>query len=285
MLTSMVALPSAGEPTERVDRGKLYRQAPLLWRTIMRMDRAVIGATGRLKVTGDVPGDLRRRPLLLAANHIGNLDPLVLIAACERRKIAPRFLATGGLFDAPALGWVLRRSKHVRADRGKSNQTDALGRVVRALHSDHRPVLVYPEGRISLEPDLWPERGKSGLARMALAADVPVVPISQWGAHEAMCYGMPVVTSARDLWTLLASWLRAIPRRPALKVHFGAPVDLSDLSPDRPGDAIRAHQRIMRAITEGLAPLRADEPDEPHHHDPTRPTNDKRSPWRPRCEG
>ncbi|WP_344678822.1 lysophospholipid acyltransferase family protein [Saccharopolyspora taberi] len=246
----------------------------------MLVDRAVIALTGKLVVTGDVPDALRGKPLLLASNHIGNLDALVLIAACRRRRIAPRFLATGGLFDAPVLGWVLRKSKHVRADRGKATAAEALDRVVDALREDHRPVLMYPEGRISLEPGFWPERGKTGVARMALASRATVVPISQWGAHEAMCYGMVRVESRGDLWILFSSWLRAIRRRPTMKVHFGAPVDLSDLAAERTGDAARARDRIMRAITEGLVPLRADEPDFPAHQDPTRPVTDKPSPWR-----
>ncbi|WP_406693224.1 lysophospholipid acyltransferase family protein [Saccharopolyspora sp. ID03-671] len=245
----------------------------------MRVDRAVIALTGRLVVTGDVPDDLRGQPMLMAANHIGNLDPLVLIAACRHRRIAPRFVATGGLFDTPVLGSIMRAGRHVRADRGKATAAEALDKVVAALADDANPVLVYPEGRITLEPNMWPERGKTGVARMALAAGTKVIPVSQWGAHEAMCYGMVRVESARDLWVLFSSWLRAIARRPTMRVHFGAPVDLSDLSADRVGDAARARDRIMRAITEGLVRLRVDEPDAPLHQDRTRPVSDKRSPW------
>jgi 1-acyl-sn-glycerol-3-phosphate acyltransferase len=278
----MVALPSTPhEPTRRAERERLFREAPLLWRVLMRINHLVIALTGRLVVSGDVPDHLRGKPLLLAANHIGNMDALVLLAACGRRSVAPRFLATGGLFDTRGLGWMLRTSRHVRADRGKATAAQALDRVVAALEEDHRPVLVYPEGRIGLEPGFWPERGKTGVSRMALAAKAPVIPISQWGAHEAMCYGMVRVESLRDLWILFSSWLRAILRRPVLKVHFGPPVDLSDLSADRLGDAARARDRIMRAITDGLVPLRADQLDEPKHQDPTRPVTDKRSPWRP----
>ncbi|RRO16322.1 1-acyl-sn-glycerol-3-phosphate acyltransferase [Saccharopolyspora rhizosphaerae] len=245
----------------------------------MRVDRAVIALTGRLVVTGDVPDDLGGRPLLLAANHIGNLDPLVLIAACRERRIAPRFVATGGLFDAPVLGSIMRAGRHVRADRGKATAAEALDKVVTALSEDANPVLVYPEGRLTLEPNMWPERGKTGVARMALAAGTEVVPISQWGAHEAMCYGMVRVERTHDLWVLFSSWLRAIVRRPTMRVHFGDPVDLSDLSADRVGDAARARDRIMRAITNGLVPLRADEPEAPRHQDPTRPVSEKPTPW------
>src|SRR5436190_19154277 len=127
----MVALPSVpNEPTRRKDRKKLFRQAPRLWRLLMRTDRAVMALTGNLEVTGDIPDELRGRPLLLAANHIGNVDPLVLIAACHERRLAVRFLATGGLFDAPVLGDMLRACNHVRADRGKATVADALDRVV-----------------------------------------------------------------------------------------------------------------------------------------------------------
>ena len=259
----------------------MFRDAPRLWRVLMRLDRAVVGLTGKLEVSGDVPDELRGGPMVLAANHIGNIDALVLIAACGRRKLAPRFLATGGLFDAPVLGAMLRHTRHVRADRGKATAVDALDRVVEALDGDHRPVLVYPEGRIGLEPDLWPERGKTGASRMALASTATVIPVSQWGAHEAVRYGMPTVRGVGDLWTLFASWLGAVRRRPRLKVHFGAPVELGDLSADRVGDAARARDRIMRSITGNLVPLRADEPEAPRHRDPSRPVTAKRSPWRP----
>ncbi|WP_460954446.1 lysophospholipid acyltransferase family protein [Parasphingorhabdus pacifica] len=276
----MASVPVPNDPTRRSDRESLFRETPRLWRAVMRLDRLVVGLTGRLVVSGDVPDDVRGRPLVLAANHIGNIDALVLLAACERRRVAPRFLATGGLFDAPVLGPVLRKSGHVRVDRGERTATEALGRAVDALDDDHRPILVYPEGRISLEPGLWPERGKTGVARMALAAKAPVVPVSQWGAHETMKYGMVRPGSKADLLGLFGSWLRALWRRPTLRVHFGEPVDLGDLSAEQPGDATRARDRIMRAITEDLAPLRADEPDTPHHVDPTHPRTGKPSPWR-----
>jgi 1-acyl-sn-glycerol-3-phosphate acyltransferase len=244
---------------------------------LVRADRALIAVTGRLVVTGDIRDDMRDKPLLLAANHIGNFDPLVLAAACARIRLAPRFLIKGELFDTPGLGRILRAGGHLRTDRGTA--AGALDRVTAALREDHRPVLGYPEGRISLEPGLWPEHGKTGIARMALAAHAAVVPVSQWGANEAMCYGMTRVQNGRDLWTLFASWLRALPRRPTMTVHFGPSVDLGDLSAEKLGDAARARDRIMREITGGLAPLRTGEPDTPRFHDPTRPRANKRSPW------
>jgi 1-acyl-sn-glycerol-3-phosphate acyltransferase len=253
---------------------------PLLWRVLTAVDQGVVGLSGRLEVTGDIPADLRGRPLLLASNHIGNLDPFVLIAACRRIGVAPRFLLAGGLLDAPVLGPLLRASGHLRVDRAAADVGEAYHRTVEALRRGGDPIAMYPEGRISLDPGLWPERGKTGAARLALSGGIPVVPVSQWGAHEAVYWGNTHVGGWADAKPYLTSYVRGLRKRPTFKVHFGKPVDLSGLEDGKPGDARRAHERIMRAITAGLVPLRIDEPDLPKFHDPTRPTTGK-SPWRP----
>jgi 1-acyl-sn-glycerol-3-phosphate acyltransferase len=270
--------------TEPTRRSPAPGRVSPVWRAITFVDRGFVRLVGRLEITGEIPEELRHRPALIASNHIGMFDPFVLTAALRESGVSPRFVLTAGLLDAPVVGWGLKQGGSIRVDRGKSNVVEAFGRTTEALRSASGPVLVYPEGRVSRDPGLWPERGKTGVARMALSANVPVLTISQWGAHEAVYWGTERVTGWRDFMPLLTSWLRAIRRRPVFKVHFGPVVDLSDLSPTTPGDAVRAHKRIMQAITANLVPLRADEPDKPRFHDPTRPT-DSISPWRPKPPG
>jgi 1-acyl-sn-glycerol-3-phosphate acyltransferase len=274
----MVAL-SRGphEPTRRNRRGA---PVPPDWRLITTLDRGFVRLAGKLEITGTFPAELRGRPVLVAANHIGVFDPFVLVAASAEIGLHLRFMLAAGLLDAPVVGFFLRRAGHLRVERGKSTVIKAFGRAIDELRSARIPLLIYPEGRISHDPGLWPERGKTGLARMALAGRVPVVTVSQWGAHEAVYWGTETITSWSDVKPLVTSFGRALVKRPTFRVHFGGQVDLSDLSSDRPGDAVRAHKRIMQSITDGLARLRADEPDLPRFHDPTRPT-DARSPWRP----
>jgi 1-acyl-sn-glycerol-3-phosphate acyltransferase len=280
MLRPMVALfRRKPEPTRR--SGTPGRVSPA-WQVMTLIDRGFVRMVGTLEITGTIPPELRDRPGLIAANHIGMFDPFVLTAALRKSGVNPRFLLTGGLLDTPVIGWGLKQGGSIRVDRGKSNVIEAFARTTEALRSATGPLLVYPEGRISREPGLWPERGKTGVARMALAAKVPVMTISQWGAHEAMYWGSPRVNGWRDLVPLVTSWFRAVRDRPVFKVHFGPLVDLSDLSAGRPGDAVRAHKRIMQTITDNLVPLRADEPDTPRFRDPTRPT-DTTSPWRPKA--
>ena len=252
----------------------------MVWRAMSTLDEGFVRMVGKLEITGEFPDELRGRPVLVAANHIGMLDPFVLIAACRKLGVTPQFMLTAGLLDAPVVGFFLSRSGHLRVDRGKSNVAEAFGRATEALRTARVPLLVYPEGRISHGPGLWPERGKTGVARMALGGDIPVITISQWGAHEAMYWGTPSVTGIKDLKWPVTSLLRAIRNRPTFKVHFGGQVDLSGLDAARPGDAMRAHKRIMQAIPRDLVPLRTDQPDEPAFHDPTRPL-DSVSPWKP----
>ncbi|HEY3748152.1 MAG TPA: lysophospholipid acyltransferase family protein [Pseudonocardiaceae bacterium] len=274
----MVALRTgANEPTRRA----AVNSAPPLWRIFMWINRGFVALCGRLEISGTLPQEARTGSILLAANHIGVFDAFVLTAACHRAGVAPRFLVAGGIMDAPVVGWGMRKSGHLRVDRTKNTAVETFHTTVTALRDSHVAVLVYPEGRISHDPGLWPERGKSGVARLALAADAPVVPISQWGAHEAAYWGTEVVTGWADMKPVVTSWLRALVRRPTFRVHFGPPVDLTGLSDTKLGDAVRARDRIMKAITEGLVPLRPDEPYTPAFHDPTRPT-DSKSPWRPR---
>ncbi|WP_121161277.1 lysophospholipid acyltransferase family protein [Micromonospora pisi] len=247
-------------------------RAPRLWRALQLVGRMLVGALARLRVTGDVPDQLRHGPLILAANHISPFDPVVLTAACQVRRIAPRIMATGGLFRAPLIGSVMRRSGHIRVDRRTPEVGQALSSAVSAV-AGGSVVLVYPEGRMGLDPGMWPERGKTGTARLALASGAVVVPVAQWGAHEVLPYGTPQ--------GLLRAVGRALVRRPVIRVHFGDPVDLSGLDPTVPGAARRATDRIIDALTSGLAPLRPDEPDRPRHHDPTRPVETTRSHRRP----
>ena len=248
---------------------------PGMWRVAMVAARPAVALLARLQVTGDVPAPLRGGPLILAANHLSPFDPIALTAACRTRRIAPRYLATAGLFRAPLLGPVMRRWGHLPVHRGTAAVTRALPEAVDALRAGS-VVLVYPEGRIGLDPHLWPERGRTGVARLALATGAPVVPVAQWGSHEVVPYSAP-----RGLLRALPGTIR---RRPTVRVHFGPPVDLRDLSAGVPGHARQATDRIVEAVSGHLATLRADEPRRPRHLDPTRPT-DSRTTGRRRATG
>ncbi len=232
---------------------------PRLWRLLLWAARGAVFALCRLRVTGDVPA---RGPLILAVNHIGALDPLVMMAACRVRRITPRIMATGGLFRAPVVGTVMRHCGQIRVDRRRAEVTEALPAARTAL-TEGSVLLAYPEGRITLDPGAWPERGRTGLARLALPDGVPVVPVAQWGAHLLGPWGAPRGLVGRLLWAVL--------HRPVVRVHFGPPVDLGGAT------VPQATERIMAALAEQLRPLRPAEPRLPAWIDPHRPLSTARS--------
>jgi len=260
-------------PTAACDDGALMNtahspwQPPLIWRGAQLLARAVVALVARLEVTGDVPAHLRRGPLVLAANHISPFDPVALVAACQVRGISPRVMATAGLFRAPVVGTLMRHAGHIRVDRGTSAVHRALDAATTAVAAGS-VILIYPEGRIGLDPGMWPERGKTGAARLALDCGAPVIPVAQWGAHEVLPYRAPR--------GMLRSLARLILRRPVIRVHFGEPVDLGEINASDPGAARRATDRIIDALTDALAPLRPDEPDTPRYVDPGRPSDTSR---------
>jgi 1-acyl-sn-glycerol-3-phosphate acyltransferase len=235
---------------------------PRLWRFLLFIAPALVFPICRLRVSGAVPPSLREGPLILAANHISPVDPAVMTAACRKVRLAPRFMATGGVFRTPVVGALMRRCGHIRVDRRTADVAQALPAAAAALAAN-ATVLVYPEGRIGLDPWMWPERGKTGVARMAAMSGAPVVPVAQWGTHRVLPYSTP-----RGLGRAL---LAAVWRRPVVQVRFGEPVDLSGVSGTAGAQVMQATRLIIEGIDRTLLPLRAGEPETPRHVDRTRP--------------
>lgn len=180
-------------------------------------------------------------------------------------------MATRGLFAVPIFGWMMRKSGHIQVDRGAHTVTEALHNATDALR-EGSTIAAYPEGRITLDPLLRPERGKTGVARLALLTGAPVLVVAQWGAHEITTWDVPA--------TMVARLISALWRRPVSRVHFGRMVDLDGLDMDTPGDVRRAADRITAAIAAELSSIRGDEPRMPRYVDPTRPLSTART-WKP----
>lgn len=122
----------------------------------------------------------RHGPAIVAFNHIAYLDPLVAAYAVDRLGRRPRFLAKSELFTDKRIAWILRGAKQIEVKRGTKEAPMALDHAIGAL-SRGEIVVIFPEGTITTNPDLEPMEAKTGLARLALAADAPVVPAAIWG--------------------------------------------------------------------------------------------------------
>ena len=164
-------------------------QTPKLWRFVLWLAGIVVPAVCRLRVTGDMPAELRDGPLILAGNHIANVRPgRDHRGQPATRASRPRMMATGGLFRAPVVGPLMRAAGHIPVDRGRDTRGQRRAGRASPRSQAGSVVFIYPEGRIGLDPAMWPERAKTGLARLALATGAPVVPVATWGSHEVIAY-------------------------------------------------------------------------------------------------
>lgn len=175
---------------------------------------------------------------VLAPNHYSEFDPLIVAVAVWRLGRAPRFMAKESLFRVPVVGAALRATGMVpvarSSSRAASAQTIAQSR---ELVENGRGVIVYPEGTLTRDPELWPMRGKSGAVRLAMAGDIPLIPMAQWGTQNIMGR----YQKGLKLWP---------PRKP-IDILIGDPIDLSDLKgrQGEPAAITEATERLMKAIT------------------------------------
>ena len=182
---------------------------------------------------------------VVVMNHLSHVDPLTAAVFTHDHGRLPRYLAKSALFKNPLLGGFLRAAGQIPVERSSRSAVGAYDAAVEAVRAGEC-VVIYPEGTITRDPDLWPMTGKSGAARIALETRCPVIPVGQWGAQA-----------------LLAPYARRpdlFPRKP-IHIVVGDPVHLSDLA-DQPRTAAvlaQATGRIMDAITAIVAEIR-DEP-------------------------
>ena len=183
--------------------------------------------------------------VIIAPNHFTNIDPVVVGVGVWYLKRAPRFMAKASILRIPVLGWLLRLSGQIPVERGGSTKSAQSLKAARELVSKGRALIVYPEGSLTRDPNLWPMRGKSGAVRLALELNIPIVPIAHWGTQEVM-----------------ARYSKKINVFPRHDVHIsvGDPVDLSEFrgKPLEGKLLTAATTKVMDAITELLEDLRSE---------------------------
>ena len=135
---------------------------------------------------------------LLAINHPATSETYVVPEMIERRLVFPAkaelFKGNRGL-GSKVVAWFLKAVGQVPLDRsGGRTSLEGLRPVLDALASGGL-VGIFPEGTRSPDGRLY--RGKTGVARMALAAGVPVVPIAVSNTQTVRRLGIPWVSRPR----------------------------------------------------------------------------------------
>jgi 1-acyl-sn-glycerol-3-phosphate acyltransferase len=123
---------------------------------------------------------------LVAVNHLSFVDYVLAGYPGVQRGRLTRFIAKKEVFDHPIGGPVMRSFHHIAIDRssGRAGMAEA-----RRYLDAGELVGIFPEGTISRSFELQPL--KTGAARIAADAGVPLIPIVVWGTQRFLTKGKP----------------------------------------------------------------------------------------------
>ena len=200
---------------------------PLLYRVVAFLSRPILHGPFRLRAQGveNVPAT---GGYVLACNHLSNFDPWPLGMPLYPERWL-RFMAKVELYWWPAT-YVLDAAGAFPVNRGRAD-VQAIQTAVR-LAREGNVVVMFPEGtrrKKGLVKRHQP-RARSGAARIALEAGVPLVPAAVAGTDRLLTLG-------------------------PLRIAFGAPIELEDLRAN--GDLRRSSQEATERLMASIAELEA----------------------------
>jgi len=192
-------------------------------------------------------------PVILAANHLSYMDIFAVSLFADSARRYPVFLAKSSLFAIPVLGGIIGKLGQLPVYRGQADAALVLKQAAELAARNNACVIFYPESTVTRDPEQWPMVAKTGVARLALERDIPVVPIAHWGAQRILPYGKFVP--------------KFVPRK-TVQLTAGPPVDLSEFAGQPLTNAVlrAATDKIMRQIAGLLGGLRGETPPAEFYH-------------------
>ncbi|MCB9761493.1 MAG: 1-acyl-sn-glycerol-3-phosphate acyltransferase [Alphaproteobacteria bacterium] len=119
-------------------------------------------------------------PAIYITNHTSNLDPLLAMWLCP---VGGCGVAKKEVGQIPFFGWMYRLSGHLLVDRGnRENAIAAMNSTAEVVRRYGLGMWLWPEGTRSRDGRLLPF--KKGLAHLALATGLPIVPVVIHNAHR-----------------------------------------------------------------------------------------------------
>jgi 1-acyl-sn-glycerol-3-phosphate acyltransferase len=125
----------------------------------------------RVRVEGreNIPA---RGPVILAANHQSFCDSFFLPLVVKRRVT---YVAKAEYFDSWKTAWFFRAAGQIPMNRSGGDASQRALDTATQVLSDGGVLAIYPEG--TRAPDIRLHKGKTGVARLSLGCDVPVIPV------------------------------------------------------------------------------------------------------------
>jgi len=167
-------------------------------------------------------------PAILASNHLSFSDSIFLPLMVSRpiTFLAKSDYFTGRSPKGRLIAWFFRSVGQVPVDRSGGRASEAaIATGVRVL-GQGLLLGIYPEGTRSPDGKLY--RGRTGMARMALEARVPVIPVAMVDTEKIQPPG------------------KVIPRIGRIGIRIGTPLDFSRYQ------GLEDDRFILRSITDEL---------------------------------
>ncbi|MBI1207193.1 MAG: AMP-binding protein [Azospirillum sp.] len=208
--------------------------AVALGRGLYGLDRLLMAGYFSLQVDDALPPEPPAGPFMVVANHVSDLDPLVLAAALPKRWLQ-RLQWSGDaerVFGNPLLRPLCRALRVFPVDERSPSRTLAMASAVLARGS---ALIWFPEGWRS--PDGSLQRFLPGIGHLLDGKTVPVIPAHIAGAFEA--------------WPRDRSW----PRRHPVRVRFGRAITADRLA--EIGEGETPALRIAAALRDAVAAVAA----------------------------
>jgi 1-acyl-sn-glycerol-3-phosphate acyltransferase len=213
------------------------------YRTLEMLAELMVLATGTKIGYGGVENIPERGGAVVAINHTSYVDWLPAGLAMRRRGRRLRFMIKAEMEQVKIVNFLIKRTGTIPVDRNAG--AGAYATAVQRLREGEL-VGVYPEATISRSFEL--KEFKTGAARMAWEAEVPIVPIIVWGAQRI--------------------WTKDHPRRLGrhgvpITVQVGSPL-CADADMTRTADALRESMTALLYAAQQQYPHPAGEYWVPH---------------------
>lgn len=184
---------------------------------------------------------------ILVGNHLSYLDPLAFAYSVYfQMKRSPHYLAKEALFRIPVLGGLLPKFGQIPVYRsGRVN--DEPMKAAKEFLKAGQVVVIFPEGTLTRDPDLWPMRGKAGAVRLAVEMGLPIVPAAHWGVAQVMGpYSKKISPNPMHI----------------VRVKIGKPMRFDDLDKNNLSTAslATATDSVMHAIADLVGEMRGETP-------------------------
>lgn len=156
---------------------------------------------------------------ILASNHLSYTDHYFLPAACKRRIF---FISKAQHFDVPVQRWFFEQVGVIPLKRGEGDN-EAYARSIQVLNEGNL-FGIYPEGTRSTDGKL--HKGHTGVARLALQAGVPIIPVGMIGTDKVLPKG------------------KSVPKLNKVTIHIGSPLDF------RQFHGMQDDRKVIREVTD-----------------------------------